>query len=95
MMKFAGIQFPPMHIRDSVMNAIQNGLEDMEVAYPSMQVAPIVPGASTSALGQEIEEGIAPGNPVQPTSDPLESAAVQETLLGGSPLAGLLGGGLG
>lgn len=89
------IKFPTMHIRDSVMNAIQNGLEDLEVAYPSPQPAPIVPGASTAALGQEIEEGIAPGAPIQATGDPAENAAIGETLLGGSPLEGMLGGALG
>lgn len=89
------IKFPTMHIRDSVMNAIQNGLDDMEIMFPSMQPAPVVPGASTAALGQQIEEGTAQGNPVQQSGNPIESAAVQETLLGGSPLDGLLGGGLG
>lgn len=89
------IKFPTMHIRDSVMNAIQNGLDDLEVAYPSMQPAPIVPGAATSALGQQIEEGTAPAPPVQQTTDTLQSAAVSETLLGGSPLAGMLAGLLG
>ena len=89
------IKFPTMHIRDSVMNAIQNGLEDIEVAFPSFQPAPLVPGSSTPALGQQIEEGIGEAPPVQLSSNPLESAAVGETLQGGSPLAGMLGSVLG
>lgn len=88
------IQFPKIHVRDSVMNAIWNALEDAET-IPSLQATPVVPGASTAALGQQIEEGTQPGAPVQQTLDPVQSAAVGETLQGGSPLAGMLTGALG
>lgn len=87
------IKFPQLHIAESVMNRIQNTLEDIEPLFPSLQPAPIVPGANNAALGQKIEsETDTPVSAVEISEDPAQAGAALESVQGGSPFAGMLGG---
>ncbi len=82
------IPFPRLHIAESVLNRIQNTLEDLEPVMPSINTAPIPP-ADPIALGQQIEEQTqAPSVPVSAPDDEVSAAASQESIFGGSPLAG-------
>ena len=90
------IQFPKIHIATSVLNRIQNSMEDMGEAFPELQTAPTLPGANSPALGQLIEEEATPTEaPVEAPEDPDAAAVVAEGMAGGSPFTGLLGGALG
>jgi len=82
------IPFPRIHIAESVLNRIQNTLEDIHPMFPSINPAPIPP-ADPIALGQKIEEEVErPVQPVAPTGDDVSDAAATESIFGGSPLAG-------
>jgi hypothetical protein len=87
----SSIPFPRMHIAASVLNRIQNTLEDMNpepVAMPSP-----IPPPDPRAIGQQIEEGTAqPTEPVSMPADPIEAEAAAESISGGSPFDGALVG---
>lgn len=86
------IPFPRIHIAESVMNRIQNTLEDVEPMFPSINSAP-VPPSNTAALGQQIEEQTeTPPQPVGTPNDQVAAAAAEESIFGGSPLAGAIDG---
>lgn len=86
------IPFPRLHIAESVINRIQNTLDDIQPIFPSINTAPIPP-TSPVALGQQIEEQTAtPPTPGNVPADPVEAGAVEETLMGGSPFGGALQG---
>lgn len=82
------IPFPRIHIAESVLNRIQNAIDDTASIFPSINPAPITP-ASPVALGQQIEEQteVAP-QPVGIPDDPIAAGAAEESIFGGSPLAG-------
>lgn len=82
------IPFPRIHIAESVINRIQNTLEDVQPMFPSINPAPIPP-ADPIALGQRIENQTR--QPVQPSTmpeDEIAAGAATESVFGGSPLAG-------
>jgi hypothetical protein len=86
------IPFPKLHIAESVMNRIQNTLDDIQPIFPSINPEPIAPAAPV-ALGQMIEEQTnIPPPPAEMPEDPAAAGAVEETLLGGSPFGGALQG---
>lgn len=86
------IPFPRLHIAESVINRIQNTLEDTEALFPSLMPTPIPP-ADPIALGQQIEQQTStPAAPVAMPEDEAEAGAVEESVFGGSPLAGLISG---
>lgn len=90
------IPFPRIHIAESVLNRIYNALEDTQPMFPSINPAPIPP-ADPIALGQAIEEETnTPAEPVAMPDDPVAAGAAEESIFGGSPLAGavasLMGG---
>lgn len=86
------IPFPKIHIAESVINRIQNTLEDLTPMFPSINPAPIPP-ADPIALGQQIEQQTnTPAPPVSMSDDPVEAGAAQESIFGGSPLAGAVAG---
>lgn len=86
------IPFPKLHIAESVLNRIQNTIDDIQPLFPSINPAPIPP-ADPIALGQQIEEQTAaPVEPVEIPEDPIAAGAIEETLLGGSPFGGALQG---
>lgn len=82
------IPFPKLHIAESVINRIQNTLDDLQPAFPSINPAPIQ-SAPPIALGQQIDEQVS--QPLQPSAmpdDPVAAGAAVEGVFGGSPLAG-------
>lgn len=82
------IPFPRIHIAESVLNRIQNTLEDIEPMFPSINTAPIPP-ADPIALGEQIEEQVqVPTQPVTAPDDEIAAGASEESIFGGSPLAG-------
>ena len=82
------VPFPRIHIAESVMNRIYNALEDSAPMFPSINPAPIPP-ADPIALGQQIDEEInTPAQPVALPDDPVATGAAEESIFGGSPLAG-------
>jgi hypothetical protein len=82
------IPFPKLHIAESVLNRIQNTMEDIEPMFPSFNTAPIPP-ADPIALGQQIEEQTQmPLEPVSAPADEVSAMASEESIFGGSPLAG-------
>lgn len=84
------IPFPKIHIAESVVNRIQNTLDDIAPMFPSINPAPIPP-ADPIALGAQIEQQTAqPAPPVAASDDPVASGAAAESIFGGSPLAGAL-----
>jgi hypothetical protein len=84
------IPFPKIHIAESVINRIQNTLEDITPMFPSINPAPIPP-ADPLALGQHIEEQTeTPAPPVAASDDPMAQGAAVESVFGGSPLAGAI-----
>lgn len=86
------IPFPRIHIAESVLNRIQNAMDDIEPMFPSLNAAPIPP-ADPIALGQQIEEQTkTPQQPVAVPTDPIAAGAAEESIFGGSPLAGALTG---
>lgn len=86
------ISFPKLHIAESVMNRIYNALDDAKPMFPSINAAPIPP-TDPIALGQRIEqETRAPAEPVSLPEDPVAAGAAEESIFGGSPLAGALDG---
>lgn len=87
------IPFPRIHIAESVINRIQNALDDIQPMFPSINTAPIPP-ASPVALGRQIEEQTeAPLQPTEiPSDDPIAAGAAESSIFGGSPLAGALDG---
>lgn len=85
------IPFPRLHIAESVVNRIQNTLEDSEPLFPSINTAPIPP-TDPIALGRQIEEETAePTAEVVLPEDETETGIVAESIFGGSPLAGAVG----
>jgi hypothetical protein len=86
------IPFPKLHIAESVMNRIMNAVEDVQPMFPSFNPAPIPP-ADPIALGQQIEQQTeTPAAPVSMPDDPVAAGAAQESIFGGSPLAGAVAG---
>lgn len=84
------IPFPKIHIAESVVNRIQNTLDDIAPMFPSINAAPIPP-ADPIALGQQIEQqSSTPAPPVAASDDPVAAGAAAESIFGGSPLAGAL-----
>jgi hypothetical protein len=82
------IPFPRMHIAESVLNRMQNAIDDTAPLFPSFTPAPVTP-ASPIALGQQIEEQTeTPVQPVAMPEDPIAAGAAEESIFGGSPLAG-------
>lgn len=83
------IPFPRIHIATSVLNRIQNTLEDKQSPLALMP-APIPP--DPSVLGLQIDEQTTA--PLEPTApiDPMtqEGAMLDESLLGGSLFGGAL-----
>jgi hypothetical protein len=89
------IPFPRIHIAESVINRIQNTLDDIAPVFPSFNPAPIPP-ADPIALGQQIEQQTsAPSEPVSMPEDPVAAGAGVEGVFGGSPLAGAIDGMMG
>lgn len=85
------IPFPRLHIAESVINRIQNTLEDTAPMFPSFNTAPIPP-ADPVALGQQIEEETStPAEEVAAPEDEAAAGALEESVFGGSPFAGLIG----
>jgi hypothetical protein len=86
------IPFPRIHIAESVVNRIQNTLDDIQPIFPSINAAPIPP-ADPIALGQKIDKQVAmPAEPVAMPDDPMEAGAAVEGIFGGSPLVGAIDG---
>lgn len=86
------IPFPRLHIAESVLNRIQNTLDDIAPLFPSINPSPIPP-SDPIALGQQIEEQTnIPPQPTEIPADPIEAAATTESAFGGSPLQGALSG---
>lgn len=86
------IPFPKIHIAESVINRIQNTLDDIEPLFPSFNPSPIPP-ADPIALGQQIEQQAStPPEPVSMPDDPVAASAGVESVFGGSPLAGAIDG---
>jgi hypothetical protein len=86
------IPFPKIHIAESVINRILNTMDDVQPITPSINPNPIPP-ADPIALGQQIEEQTdTQPAPVAVSDDPIEAAAAEETLLGGSPFGGAIQG---
>lgn len=84
------IPFPRMHIAESVLNRIQNAIDDTSPMFPSFNASPIPP-SDPIALGQQIEEQVeTPVQEVAAPDDEVAAAAAQESIFGGSPLAGAL-----
>lgn len=84
------IPFPKIHIAESVLNRLQNTLEDIQPMFPSINPAP-TPPADPIALGVQIErKTAAPIEPVAAVDDEVAAGAAQESIFGGSPLAGAL-----
>jgi hypothetical protein len=82
------IPFPRIHIAESVLNRIQNAIDDTAPMFPSINPAPIPP-SDPIALGQQIEEQTeVPQQPVGVPDDPVAAGAAAESIFGGSPLAG-------
>jgi hypothetical protein len=82
------IPFPRIHIAESVLNRLQNAIDDTAPMFPSLNAQPALP-ASPIALGQQIEEQTeAPVQPVEIPEDPIAAGAAEESIFGGSPLAG-------
>lgn len=89
------IPFPRLHIAESVLNRIQNAVDDTAPLFPSINPAPITP-TSPVALGQQIEEQTdIPPEPVAAPDDPIAAGAAEESIFGGSPLAGAVDASLG
>lgn len=95
----SGIPFPKMHIAESVLNRIQNALEDsgpFSLTTPEMAMPPTI--ANPLAQGLEIEEETSK-DPMEAAPPPgLEESAqnglVESSLAGGSPFDGALLGSL-
>lgn len=86
------IPFPKIHIAESVINRIQNTLEDLSPMFPSINPAPMLP-ADPLALGQQIEQQTnTPAPPVSASEDSVANGAATESIFGGSPLAGAIDG---
>lgn len=86
------IPFPKIHIAESVINRIQNTLEDLTPMFPSINPSPIPP-ADPIALGQQIKQQTnTPAPAVGMSDDPVANGAAAESIFGGSPLAGALDG---
>jgi hypothetical protein len=86
------IPFPRIHIAESVLNRIYNAMDDTQPMFPSINPAPIPP-ADPIALGQQIEQQTeTPAAPVSMPDDPVAAGAAQESIFGGSPLAGAVAG---
>lgn len=86
------IPFPKIHIAESVINRIQNAIEDTQPLFPSLNTAPIPP-ADPIALGEQIEqETETPPQPVAAPTDPVTAGAAEESVFGGSPFAGAVAG---
>lgn len=84
------IPFPRIHIAESVLNRLQNAIEDTQPMFPSINPAPIPP-ADPIALGEQIEKKTAaPVEPVAAVDDPVAMGAAQESIFGGSPLMGAI-----
>jgi hypothetical protein len=82
------IPFPKIHIAESALNRIMNAMDDMAPMIPSFNTAPIPP-ADPIALGQRIDDNLqTPVEPVSQPDDPVAAAASEESIFGGSPLAG-------
>jgi hypothetical protein len=82
------IPFPRLHIAESVLNRIFNAVEDIQPMFPSINPSPIPP-SDPIALGQQIEEQLeTPAAPVALPEDPVSAGAAEESVFGGSPLAG-------
>lgn len=86
------IPFPRLHIAESVLNRIQNAIDDTAPLFPSINPAPTLP-AEPLALGQQIEEQTeTPVQPVEIPDNPVASGAAESSIFGGSPLAGAVDG---
>ena len=86
------IPFPKMHIAESVLNRIFNALDDSQPMFPSFNPPPPIT-VDPVALGGKIEQATeTPAPPVAMSDDPVEAGAAQESILGGSPLAGAVAG---
>lgn len=91
------IPFPKMHIAESVLNRIQNALEDTGPLSLTVMEPPIVPDPLANGLRIEeeaiktpVEAGPPPGLEQQ-----TEDGLVAESVQGGSPFDGALIGALG
>ena len=86
------IPFPRIHIAESVMNRIYNAMDDTQSMFPSINPPPPMTPDPT-ALGAHIEQTTeTPAPPVAMSDDPIEAGAAQESIFGGSPLAGAVAG---
>lgn len=87
------IPFPRIHIAESVMNRIYNAMmDDTQLMFPSINPPPPIT-ADPVALGAHIEQATeTPAPPVAMSDDPVEAGAAQESIFGGSPLAGAVAG---
>lgn len=84
------IPFPRIHIAESVLNRMQNAIDDIAPLFPSINPAPIQP-AEPIALGEQIEEQTeTPAAPVSMPDDPIAAGAAEESIFGGSPLSGAI-----
>lgn len=86
------IPFPRMHIAESVLNRIQNAIDDTQPMFASFNPPPPM-ATDPAALGLRIEqETEKPAEPVAMPEDPVAAGAAEESIFGGSPLAGAVAG---
>lgn len=86
------IPFPRIHIAESVLNRIYNAMDDTQPMFPSINPPPPIT-ADPVALGEQIEQQTeTPAPPVAMSDDPIAAGAAEESIFGGSPLAGAVAG---
>lgn len=86
------IPFPRIHIAESVLNRIYNAMDDTQPMFPSVNPPPPIT-ADPVALGEQIEQQTeTPVPPVAMSDDPIAAGAAEESIFGGSPLAGAVAG---
>lgn len=86
------IPFPRIHIAESVMNRIYNAMDDTQSMFPSINPPPPMT-PDPIALGAHIEKATeTPAPPVAMSDDPIAAGAAEESIFGGSPLAGAVAG---
>jgi hypothetical protein len=91
------LPFPKLHIAESVLNRIQNALEDVGPMGIVVPVAPVVP--NPEPVGLMIDEQVSQPAPAPVPPQGLEQQTNQmaeaSSFTGGSPFDGALLGGMG
>lgn len=91
----SGIPFPKMHIAESVLNRIQNALEDsgpFSLTTPEMMQPPLIadPLAEGLAIEEETKKTPEPAAPEPGLEESAETGLISSSLAGGSPFDGAL-----